>query len=344
MSSEITNPQILEKRVGASVRQSAPLVSIIIPAYNVAEFVAETLRSVAAQTFTDYETILVNDGSPDTAGLEKILAPYFESIVYLKQNNGGVSAARNTAIENARGQILAFLDGDDIWLPEYLESQVDFLAANNHEMVYCDALLFGENFHAAETFMLKAPSDGAVTPGTLLKTECNVITSGTLLLKEKILEHGFFDLNARRTEDFDMWFRLAKNHVKIAYQKKVLLKYRVRSSGLTGTSVERAERAVSALETVKRNNKLTDSETRIWHRQMKVFAAAVCLEKGKTFLVRKEFARARASLKEAIDHSPSAKLKFVSLLLAINPNMVLALFRKFRLPEFSLISLNDWSD
>jgi glycosyltransferase involved in cell wall biosynthesis len=102
----------------------SPLVSVIIPAYDVAEFIGEALDSVFAQTFTDYEVIVINDGSPDTAKLERALAPYLSRIVYLKQENRGVSAARNTGINAARGSLIAFLDGDDVWLPNYLEVQV----------------------------------------------------------------------------------------------------------------------------------------------------------------------------------------------------------------------------
>jgi glycosyltransferase involved in cell wall biosynthesis len=96
-------PKILEKRVGRLVKPDAPLVSVVIPAYNVAEYIAETLDSALAQTFSDFETIVVNDGSPDTARLEKVLFDYFDKIIYLKQENGGAAAARNTAIsERAR--------------------------------------------------------------------------------------------------------------------------------------------------------------------------------------------------------------------------------------------------
>ena len=74
-----------------------PAVSVIIPAYNVAAFIGEALDSVMAQTFTDYETIVINDGSPDTVELERVLEPYLDRIVYLKQENGGAGAARYPA-------------------------------------------------------------------------------------------------------------------------------------------------------------------------------------------------------------------------------------------------------
>src|SRR4028119_455793 len=88
---------ILEKRVGSAISPDAPQVSVIIPAYNCSKFIRETLDSVFSQTFTNFEIIFVNDGSLDTDELEEILARYFDRIVYLKQENGGTAAARNTA-------------------------------------------------------------------------------------------------------------------------------------------------------------------------------------------------------------------------------------------------------
>src|ERR1700730_1568273 len=97
-----------------------PTVSVIIPAYNTALYIVETLDSVFAQTFRDFEVILINDGSPDTDKLEQVIEPYRERIVYLKQKNGGPSAARNAGIGWSRGEYIAFLDSDDSWLPQYL--------------------------------------------------------------------------------------------------------------------------------------------------------------------------------------------------------------------------------
>src|SRR3982751_5296129 len=86
-----------------------PALSVIIPAYNTASYIGEALESVFAQDFTDYETIVVNDGSPDTLELERALEPYRERIIYLKQENRGPGGARNTGISRARGRYVAFL-------------------------------------------------------------------------------------------------------------------------------------------------------------------------------------------------------------------------------------------
>src|SRR3990172_1926808 len=98
---------------------TAPLVSIIIPAWNVSAFIGETVESVLAQTFTDWELIIVNDGSTDSDRLEEVLAPNRNRLTYLVKPNGGAAAARNAGLAVARGEYVAFLDGDDVWLPGY---------------------------------------------------------------------------------------------------------------------------------------------------------------------------------------------------------------------------------
>lgn len=336
------SPNILnnsvEKRVGKKVLPDAPQISVIIPAYNIAEYIAETLDSALAQTFKDFEIIVVNDGSPDTDCLETVLLPYFEQIIYIKQANGGASAARNTAITAARGSILAFLDGDDVWCPEKLASQITFLEANAYEMVYCNALLFGEPLFEGKTFMQNAPSKGKVTPESLLRGQCNVLTSGTIVLKESVIKYGMFDLKAVRVEDFELWFRLAKNGVKIGYQEKVMLKYRIRAGSLTGNSIEKAERGISALETVKERNNLTESESRAWQNQMRFGKAKLDFEKGKYDLVSGNFAAARKNFTAANEFYRKPKLFVINLMMRFSPQLTLHLFKTLRPSEFSFIS------
>jgi glycosyltransferase involved in cell wall biosynthesis len=92
---------------------AGPTISVIIPSYNTAPLIANCLDSVFAQSFSDFEVVVVNDGSPDTAKLEEALRPYLEKIVYIVQENKRAAGARNTAIGKARGEFLAFLDSDD---------------------------------------------------------------------------------------------------------------------------------------------------------------------------------------------------------------------------------------
>src|ERR1700692_783320 len=106
----------------------SPAVSVIVPAYKVTDFIAKTLDSLRSQTFRDFETIVVNDGCPDSENLERVLEPYRGEIVYIRQENQGLAGARNTAIKAARAPLVGLLDSDDAWEPDYLEVQTKFLA------------------------------------------------------------------------------------------------------------------------------------------------------------------------------------------------------------------------
>ena len=204
------------KRIGTDVVAS-PEISVVIPAYKVAEFITETLESCLAQTFGDREVIVVNDGSPDSEQLETAIAPFLERIVYINQTNTGVGEARNTAIEHSRGEFIAFLDGDDLWHPEFLASQLEFLTSGGYGMVYCNAELFGLPSVVGTTFMDQAPSNGAANVEALLDLRCNVITSGTFARKSVIEAAGMFESGREPSEDFHLWVRIAHSGSTIGY-------------------------------------------------------------------------------------------------------------------------------
>ncbi len=324
-------------KIGERV-SAAPRVSVIMPIYNVASYIAETLDSVLAQTYKNYEIIVVNDGSTDTPELESALAPYLDFIVYAEQENAGCAAARNTAIKLARGELLAFLDGDDIWFPAFLESQTEFLDKNDLEMVYCDALLFGDPFFENRTFSQDAPSNGAVTPVSLITTECNIINSGAVIRKYLIDKFGAYDSAVKRAQDFDLWFRLAKNGVRIGFQPEVLLKYRVRPDNLSGGNVDRAERNISILNIIGKKYELTETEREAWEKQIALCEAELELEKGKLCMVKGEYAEAQAHITEANKFYRKLKLSLINWLLRLSPRIAVRLFKAVRPSEFLFIS------
>lgn len=335
--SEKVLERLEETRIGKDVLSNEPKVSVIIPAYNISEFIAETLDSVLAQTFKDFEIVVVNDGSKDTLELEKVLEKYYNQIIYARQKNCGASQARNAAICLSRGELIAFLDGDDIWFPNCLEQQVKFIEKNNFDMIYADAELFGDNFFEGKTYMETTPSDGEVNPISLLNGTCNVITSGTIVQRKKLGEVNLFDTNAKRAQDFDLWFRLAKNGAKIGYQRDVLIKYRVSSTSLSGSNVQRAERNISILNLIKDKYEFDAEEQKVWENQMAFSEAEVELEKGKCSLVEGKYVEASKHFAKANKFYRKPKLTILRFLLAISPALTLKLFKKLRPSEFSFI-------
>jgi glycosyltransferase involved in cell wall biosynthesis len=323
-------------RVGRNVFSWRPQVSVIIPAYNAAEYIGETLQSVRSQKFRDYEVIVVNDGSPDTAAMERVLEAFRENIVYIKTPNRGAGAARNLAIENARADIIAFLDADDVWLPDFLTSQVSFLG-KGWDMVYADAALFGLQSPYRRTFMDGAPSEGEVTAASLLDYRCNVITSGTVARKAAILAAGGFEEERQRAHDFHLWVRMAKNGARIGYQKKLLLKYRVRKDNLSGDSISRVEREIDVLGRVRRTIELTPAEIDIVERKIALLETQLQIERGKSFLVKRDFEHACEAFAAANRRRPSLKLTAVALAARFAPNLLLNHYQNRRSAEIGLL-------
>lgn len=342
MSRQTKNSTVPNRRRGALVK-NAPLVSVVIPAYDCAAFIADTLDSALAQTFKDYEIILVNDGSPDTPELEAILERYFDKIIYIKQTNGGAAAARNAAINAGSGEFLAFLDGDDIWLPDYLAEQLKAINEKNCDLIYADARLFGSGGDAAETFMVKSPSAGAVTPLNLIGGKCSVITSGTVARRAAIIDAGMFDKNLPRlvSEDFDLWFRLAKRGARLDFHKKILLKYRVRQTGLSGSNVKRVERTIAVLDWLESHYELTAEEREKLENQTNLAAAELNVERGKHNLILENFAEARSDFRRANEYYRKFKYTALCSLLLVSPGFVLKLFKKKRPAEVALVASGD---
>src|SRR5215207_9336894 len=302
---------------------ASPLVSVIVPAYDVAEFIGEALNSVLAQTFTDYEIIVINDGSPDTEALERALAPYMSRIVYLKQENQGVSAARNAGILAARGSLLAFLDGDDMWLANYLEVQVKRIQADpTIDVLYPNVMMFGGSSEKGEEFMTICPSNGPVTFERLLLQECNV-SNCSIARRETIIRAGLFDESLRSVEDFDLWLRVIKDGGRIAYHRDVLARYRRRSGSLTADPIWLSEHILEVLQRVKQRADLTPSERSTVDNQYEHFHALLRLHEGKRAFFSGDTAGAIDGLTEANSFFRNRKTAFTLMMLRVAPRLLL---------------------
>ncbi len=280
-----------------------PKVSVIIPAYNVAPYIGETLDSVFSQTFADYEVIVINDGSPDTEELERELTRFSDRVNYIKQENRGASAARNAGLHAARGEFVAFLDADDLWLPNYLDEQIKFILKRNCDLVCADAEVFSDGSHKAETYMeslmANAPPTADVTFIGLLSDEQSLITSGVVVCRERVFEVGLFDEALRNSQDFDLWLRLARNGTRMAYRRRALLRYRSRDNSLSGDEVNVHRRELRVLEKVEREYDLSPAERAEVGSVIESRRAVLEFELGKLYLARGEFTRARESFGKA---------------------------------------------
>jgi glycosyltransferase involved in cell wall biosynthesis len=315
----------------ASPPQNAtPLVSVVIPAYNVARFIRETLDSVFAQTIANYEVIVVNDGSPDTEEFERAIEPYRERLRYLSQENRGASAARNAGLRAARGEWIAFLDADDLWLPAYLDEQLRFIREHNCDLACADAMIFGDSSAAGQTYMEavmeSAPASGEVTFLDLVSSDRSLMTSGVVARRDLILEVGLFDEALRNAQDFDLWLRLARHGARLAYQRQVLLCYRARQGSLSGDAINSHHRELRVFDKIEQSYPLTPAERAAVAPVIRNRRALLEYELGKLHLLPGDFARARESFARASNFGGGWKPKVAGWLTRLAPGMMQALY------------------
>ena len=173
------------------------LVSVIIPTYNREDLIKDAISTVLAQTYKNFEIIVVDDGSED--GTAEVVRGFGdERIKYIFQENSGVSAARNNGIKNASGEYVAFLDSDDLWHPEKLEKQLSVLE-NNPE---AGVVTTSSKYTTKKIRKYCTKSNILLTPN---KVFCG---TPTLLIRKNVLEKtGLFDVDMRFCEDWDLFFR-----------------------------------------------------------------------------------------------------------------------------------------
>ncbi len=200
-----------------------PLVSIIIPVYNGANFLASAIESCLNQTYHNIEIIVVNDGSTDGGKTESIAKNYSEQIIYLIKKNGGVSSALNLGISQMKGKYFSWLSHDDYYTPSKIRDQVDFLESLNDSFSISYSnfdVLFEDSKLVQNITMPKIPNNDFLT---WVATE-NKIHGCTLLIPKVCFEKfGLFDEKLLATQDYDMWFRLANSEVNFYHQNETFV-------------------------------------------------------------------------------------------------------------------------
>jgi len=211
-------------------------VSIIVPAYNAASFIGDALASVLRQTYPHWETVVVDDGSTDQtrAAVEAHMPAFRGRLRYLYQENRGVSAARNTAIRACRGELIALLDADDIWLDNRLERGVDTLD-QRPEIGLVHAKVIRIDREGKLIGKPPAPAEKYLS-GNIARhiySRRAHLLAPTILFRRRCLDAaGYFDESFQVTEDRDLWFRIARAF-PISYINEVLARYRVSPDSLS---------------------------------------------------------------------------------------------------------------
>ena len=211
------------------------LISIVIPLYNKAQSITHTLDSVLAQTYTDYEVVIVNDGSTD--GSDKVVEDYIKSAIsnhktrlrLINKSNGGVCSARNRGIMEAKGEYIALLDADDLWDKDYLAEQVKMMVD------FPEAAMWGINFaEVTDGKQLVRKLATGLPDGYRGYVEhyfeiqgrvSDLFCSSSVVIRKEVFEQvGYFDERIKYAEDSDMWFRIIATH-PIAFYDRYMVFY-----------------------------------------------------------------------------------------------------------------------
>ena len=208
-------------------------VSVILTTYNRPEFLEEAILSVLNQTFNDYEFLVVDDGSidPDT---KAICDHYKDQLTYIFRENGGLPAARNTGIVNAKGKYICFLDDDDVWMPQKLQRQVDYFkqipSSENIGLIFTWSIIIDEKGQ-------EIGRGGTHVRGNIfydLFYKCLVHAPSSVMIKREVFEKiGLFDEFFRMRQDWEFYFRVSKRY-NICSIDEPLIKYRRHSANLSG--------------------------------------------------------------------------------------------------------------
>ena len=267
-------------------------VSIITPAWNAAAYIEETIASVRAQAFEDWEWLIVDDGSTDdTVAIVGAHAARDPRITLLRQTNAGPSAARNRAMGRAAGQWFAFLDSDDTWAPRFLEAQLDvFTRHHDTDLVTATAFNRGGPFDGQPT---RAFVDGE----PLLSFEEMVLDETSVFImtvfRRRVFETiGGFDESQWTSEDYDFWLRAAGAGFVFRRSPEPLGWYRIRGESLSRQRTRMLEGLITSYRKAEVRSRIGSRECAAVKRQLRRFEAELLLEEAKVALEQQQFATA----------------------------------------------------
>jgi len=275
-----------------------------------------------AQTWRDFEAIVINDGSTDET--EERLAPYLDRIVYIKQKNGGVMAARNAGLRVARGRYIALLDGDDLLAPRFLETLVGILESDaSLSVAYPNAIFFGSPNFSGKLYQDVFPAAEPVTFTRVLRRECHIF--GSLVIRREALDDvGLFDesLEGQGAEDLELWLRMLQRGHRFKFTRESLTKYRWRHNSLSNTGVELLSCVTSVYEKFLLSE-LTSQHNRDWIKsRLPELRAQLSYARFKDAVAKNDFKQAVEHLTDANRYYRRPKLTIARIVMGLAPRLV----------------------
>lgn len=299
-----------------------PRVSVIIPAYNAASYTIEAIESVLNQTFKDFEIIVVDDGSTDNT--KKLLQPYIDccKIDYIYKENGGASSARNMGIKASKGQYIACLDCDDLWMPDKLKICMEFLDKNPEVgLVYTRAFFIDVHGNIVRI------SGGCCYSGMVFEKLIGnnfIINSTPIVKKECFAKVGLFDESIFYPADWDMWLRISE-HYPVAYIDTILTKYRIREGNYYEKNIELAK-----LEILKVLEKTFRARAYLSKKLKRNAISYISFESAKAYTKKLHLKNAKKEAIKAIKLCPyNVKYYLIFIFLFLPKRLVYIIYQKF---------------
>lgn len=300
-----------------------PQVSVIVPVYNGEKYIEEALESVFAQTFRDFDVIVVNDGSTD--GTEERLGKYRGRIIYISQPNMGQSASRRKGLAAGSGPLIAFLDSDDLWLPKKLERQAAFAQAHpEYGIVSTDVLSFNATGVVSPTLRKTySISNGFVVEKLLFGNW--IPPSAALVRRECFDVVRNFDLPPpEHGEDWLMWMQIAA-HYPVYFIDEVLVKRRVHAESVSSRDSERSmEHFFRNLEIMRNHIPQLSARPEL----IDECAFRICLKHGLYHLHALECQRARTYSRKALGFKSYSMWAWILFLVSFAPAWLVGAVKK----------------
>ena len=299
-----------------------PLVSVIMPAYNFAPYIGDAIRSALAQTFTDFEVIVVDDGSKDdTADVVRELARQDPRIQLVQQSNRGLAGARNSALRAARGELFALLDSDDLWEPEFLAEQVAILEAQpDVDIVTGNGWYLGGTRHGnvARPYPDTRPDPDL---SSIIGDEWSVFIM-SVFRRRVYTTVGPFDEAMRSNEDYDFWLRAAVAGCTFVRNDRPLGYYRVREDSLSASNVRMLRGILHVYTKLRPEIADRHREMAILQRQISRFEAELLAAEARLALELADFEAAQEYLGALHARRGGASLRMAHFLSRWAPNML----------------------
>lgn len=249
-----------------------PRVSVIVPAYNSEHTLGEALQSIKAQTYSDWEAIVADDASTDeTASVAEGFGNGFR--VIRCRGNGGAAAARNAAAAVAEGELLAFLDADDFWKPEFLDEQIALYDRSDAPppgigIVASNTFVLGPDGIVPGVYGLRAPFRDPLTLSALLEG-CSIMISGVIIPSASFGHAGGFSADCRGSEDFDLFIRLLELGYAVVYNPEPLAVYRVHGASVSEDTAMMARFSALVYQRALDRGRLDRRQRRIATRRLR---------------------------------------------------------------------------